>query len=761
MSVEVKYKSHQLALFLAAPLFALQGCSEQMDAVPGNVFLQQDQSLRSAYQNTTVTVYGEVVDSAGSAIEGAKISAFDQEAYSDVSGAFRLQGLPRRNVMITVEKGGSHTLQWPLQLQREASQATIQLEALTLTEVAANETRFMFGGDVSFARRFLDPQELTPSNRIPPNNPSALIQAGDPLVGSRQALDYIRSTLEQADFPVINFESPVTLNPATPHPTKDFVYFTLPESLEALTEVGINYVSLGNNHVYDYLEAGLQDTLSYLQQYQINYSGAGITPEAAFLPYETVINGLPVSFVSANSISGFRHEQLYVATNCVDVIYNPDACVSQGGAADLNDDTRLSSTISMAKDDGNYVIAQLHTGTEYTLSPSSYAYKRMTLAVEAGADLVISHHPHTAQGFRYHNDVLIFEGLGNFLFDQDRHDTMLGLLAQIDIDNQQVIRARGIPVYLKDYRPRRISGALANRFIRRLSESSRGEGSLSFPYQNTAWVFPEGALHTKRTAQLTHTVTIDQSGVGVVDLRHLIPSEASLSKVSSSEDGLSLAIGRDILLYGDFEDYDIDDQQFEAARWDVTGSDRFACMSGAYKGVQGLCMVRDAQSAGDTVAAFRNRIRVMGDGENTPNKNLSLFGYVSAKNSGPLNIVSRYYASFGEEVFGEESAYSHPGGDFSWQTLFSDLSMPEDLPEYAEQQMLNPRALRIFLRHSPTEYGGGMAAFDELAVINWYELQSLDGELAFETPHAQDFLRVEAAPGSYTLTLDYDIHLPE
>jgi len=395
------------------------------------------------------------------------------------------------------------------------------------------------------------------------------------------------------------------------------------------------------------------------------------------------------------------------------------------------------------------------------LSPSRYARDRMTLAVESGADLVISHHPHTAQGFRYHNGVLVFEGLGNFLFDQDRHDTMLGLLAQIDIDNQQVVQARGIPVYLKDYRPRRISGALANRFIRRLVESSRGGGVLAFPYQNTAWVLPEGALYTKQTEQLSHIVTVDQSGVAVVDLRHLIPSEASLSKVSTLSEGIGVSMGRDILLYGDFEDYDIDDQQFEAARWDVTGGDRFACMSGAYQGVQGLCMVRDAQSGGDTVAAFRNRVRVTGDGENTPNKSLSLYGYVRAENSGPLQIVSRYYASFGEEVFGEELAFSHPGGDFSWQPLLSDLNMPDDLPEYSEQQMLNPRALRLFLRHSPTEYGGGMVAFDELAVINWNEPQLLDGELSYETPHAQDFLRVEAAPGSYTLTLDYDIHLPE
>ncbi|MCF6218184.1 MAG: CapA family protein [Gammaproteobacteria bacterium] len=748
-----------LLVLIASLLWSLSGC-EKNDAVSVSDFLQQEQLLRDRYQNNTVDIHGEVVDESGNPVEGALVAALGVQGYTDQQGRFSLQNLARKNVLLSVDATRFRLFQHPLKMQIPVTQQLLQLAPFILTAKNSNEARLLFGGDLSFARRFLDPLELASRDEIPADYPGALIRSSDPLPGSRQALDYIRSTLMQADFPVINFESPVTLNPQTPHPTKDFVYFSLPESLPALSEAGISYVSLGNNHVYDYLGAGLQDTLAYLTEYGFQYSGAGATPEEAFAPYEIEINGMPISLVSANSVSGSRYADLYVATDCNGVNYDP--CTPQGGAADLNDGVRVTTTINTAQAKGHFVITQLHGGAEYRWTPSDYIYGRMTLAVESGADLVISHHPHVAQGFGYHNGVLIFEGLGNFLFDQDRHDTMLGLMAQVDVRDQQIVRAQGIPIYLEDYRPRRISGDLANRFIRHLSEFSRGN-ALSFPYQYSAWILNQGELHTKQTEQINHTITIGESRVGVVDLRHLIPSEASLARVSSVSSGLDIAVGRDILLYGDFEDYDIDNQLFEAARWDLSGSSRFACMSGAYQGVQGLCLVRDAQSSGDTVSAFRNRIRVMGDAENRPNKNLSLFGYLRGENSGEVRITVRYYASFGEEVFGEEQAYYHAGGDFPWQPLLSDLTMPEDLnlPQYQDQPSLNPRALRLFLRKSPTEYGGGMVAFDELAVINWGELRPLNGAFILQTPHAQDFLRIEAAPGHYTLQLTYETYRPE
>lgn len=87
-------------------------------------------------------------------------------------------------------------------------------------------------------------------------------------------MSFVQPLLGTADYRALNLETPVTARPRTPHPTKDFVFFSLPESLGALTEAGIDYVGLGNNHVYDYLDDGLADTLRHVEAARLGRSGA-------------------------------------------------------------------------------------------------------------------------------------------------------------------------------------------------------------------------------------------------------------------------------------------------------------------------------------------------------------------------------------------------------------------------------------------------------------------------------------------------------
>jgi hypothetical protein len=87
--------------------------------------------------------------------------------------------------------------------------------------------RFLFGGDVSFGRRFIDPGETAGRDQVPADDPDALILVSDPLPGSKACVDWVRPYFQAVDFGVVNFESPVTDDPSTPHPDKDFVFFTL------------------------------------------------------------------------------------------------------------------------------------------------------------------------------------------------------------------------------------------------------------------------------------------------------------------------------------------------------------------------------------------------------------------------------------------------------------------------------------------------------------------------------------------------------
>jgi hypothetical protein len=405
---------------------------------------------------------------------------------------------------------------------------------------------------------------------------------------------------------------------------------------------------------------------------------------------------------------------------------------------------------------GQLAIVQIHSGYEYTCFPSDYTCGVYEAVAEAGAALVVGNHTHIAQGMGWTDSgPLALHCLGNFAFDQDRADTMLGQLVEVQQDGTTLRRVHALPTYLEDYRPRLITGALSDRFLRRVAESSDSGTGLAI-YADRLWLLPAGEIvREERTVSVT--VTVGESGTVDVDLRdHLLPGEsvAWLSMPDADE----ITIGRDLLLFGSFEDEDIDDDAYEAARWDLTSESRETCFGGARSGVLGLCTYRNEASVEDTVAPFRNRVRVWGDGLHTPNKALTLFGYLHGEGAGPVSAVVRCSASVGDNEFGEESFSLSDGGSFGWTAFSHDLTMPPDTDD-AEAELLNPRALRLFLHHGPTRAGWGRAAMDDLAVISWEESLAPSGGV-LEVPHPREFLRVAAAPGEHTLTLSLEAPRP-
>lgn len=684
----------------------------------------QEQTLQSTWQANRLSLSGMVTDATGVAISGASVSLNNAITTTDITGLFTLADLPPRSGLLQITHSAYRAETRLVNLQLPVSVTSLTLDPVTMTLQQAAQVRLMFGGDVSFGRRYLDPAETTPLTEIPPDNAAALIQASNPQPGTQNVLQWIKPWFEEADWSVVNLETPVTNNPLTPHAEKSFIFFTLPGSLAALSWAGIDYVSLGNNHVYDYLQGGLSDTQVNLNTAGIFYSGAGASSAEAFTAYRRQIKSQNYAFISATSVSGSQYTVNYVA----------DA--NKGGAADLRQDADVLATLQTELNAGYVPIVQWHTGKEYTLTPTAYAAGRMALAANNGAALVVSHHPHVAQGVAVVNGTVVVEGLGNLAFDQSRLDTFLGLTARVDMTGSVVNQLRLQPVYIKNFTPSPVGGNLANRFLRRIGEYSNGRGAIVYPYQQQGFVAFDAAQVSQTQQFASVDITLPVSGTSIVDLREYAGSDFSLSMIETTVP-VSLNIGRDIMLYGDFEDSDGDTQTLETAHWDVSGESRFVCLSYAYRGTAGLCSVRDSNNSSDSLTAFRNRMRVTGDALDTPNKNLSLFGYIKGENAGPVSITARYYASVGSQTFGEEVAYQNNGGSFDWRAFSADLNMPaNDLA----------RATRIFIRHSPPSNGEATAAFDELAIINWEE--NLNSGVAISFPHARDFVKVQGTPGA-------------
>lgn len=553
----------------------------------------------------------------------------------------------------------------------------------------------------------------------------------------------------------------MTDEPRDVHQDKDFVFFTLPESLPALSlELGIRYVNLGNNHLYDYLESGIQDTIRHLTEHGYAFSGAGHTSDDAYAPYFENIGSEMFGFVSATSVSGSQHPIDYIAKGD-----------DKGGAADLRDDELMANAVQLVKDQNAVAIVFPHTGKEYSFYPTAYAASRFEACVQAGADLIIGHHTHVSQGFEVKDGIFIAHCLGNFAFDQSRLETMLAMVAEVDQRGKKTVRARGRPIYIEDYRPRPMVGDLANLYLRRIGMFSRNV--LAFGYNGDVVIDLDGSSRKFELETYVESVTIPASkSFAVLDMRGKMPDGASIASVDVSGGPTMLYVGHDIMeSHGCFEDNEVDDFVMDAAqRWDVSSGSSYVCMENTHRGVGALCSYRREYNTDDSVVAFRNRIRVEGDEANEPNKFVTLLGYSQAEEAGNHFIVARYYSSFGDkefgEEFGEESFPLAPGGSYDWQMFGHDLNMPPDSPG-ADTVATAARAIRYFIHHSPppansTTDGEGLVRIDDVASVNWNaESASSDGRISLSTPNNKDFVRVEGTPGAtYQVTIKYQVYAP-
>ena len=295
----------------------------------------------------------------------------------------------------------------------------------------------------------------------------------------------------------------------------------------------------------------------------------------------------------------------------------------KGGAANATDTPGVIDSLAFIPNTET-VIAQVHGGFEYSFKPfgTNGVLSRMNLAANNGADLVVAHHPHTAQGLGKSNGKWLLHSLGNFAFDQDRIETMMGILARIDMRSKATQAIRLLPVYIKGYIPTPAAGDTVNRLFRRLAENS-DTGVYIYPYLGQGWVTDDLSKLSVQSRSVPISVTIDASGAGVVDLRVAMQSDEFLQSVTPNQP-LLLQTGRDLLWFGDFEDIDSDSSPFDgaSAHWDLTSGSKISCARGAYQGSAGLCSGRSSTNKTDSVVALRQRVRVDGDAINTPEKDL-------------------------------------------------------------------------------------------------------------------------------------------
>lgn len=220
--------------------------------------------------------------------------------------------------------------------------------------------------------------------------------------------DGVIDILNKADITIANNEFTISTR-GTPLKNKTFTFRANPDNLKVYTEMGVDLVTLANNHVYDFGEEAFLDMLDALDNFGMPHIGAGKNINEASKPYYFVIMGRKIAFVNAS-----RAEKN---------IMTPGATETSSGVLRCYNPDKFIETIKEAKSNSDYVIALVHWGKENYHTLEDEQIETAKMYIDAGADAIVGSHAHVLQGMEFYKDKLIAYNLGDFIFSKKTKDT--------------------------------------------------------------------------------------------------------------------------------------------------------------------------------------------------------------------------------------------------------------------------------------------------------------------------------------------------
>jgi len=243
----------------------------------------------------------------------------------------------------------------------------------------------------------------------------------------------IADYLQKADILVGNLEGPISDKGVKAGSIYSFRMD--PKAIGGLTYAGFDILSLSNNHMLDYTKEALTNTLSRLEEAKIDHTGGGLNQDEAYSPVIKELNGTKIAFLSYTNLGS----------------PNWAAGTTTAGIAWLTEE-KLEQGIESAKEKADIVIVSFHIGEEYKAEPDTAQKHFSQLAIDYGADAVISHHPHVVQKQEIYKGKHIFYSLGNFVFDQGfSKETMEGQIVKISIKEGEIQEVTPIKIKMNEF----------------------------------------------------------------------------------------------------------------------------------------------------------------------------------------------------------------------------------------------------------------------------------------------------------------------
>lgn len=659
----------------------IAGCAERLNRGEANSDRaddstdSSDESRTESFEPAPGSIVGTVVDLDGDPVPDANVAA--------------VRGSSTIDETLTTKDG-----EFELAVDGPAWVRVSHPDYLTEVDAAAPGERYQlratpdegtvaltFGGDVMFGRRFYRSNDdlLSPQFRIDPDNRRADHNA---------ILEHVRPLFESADIGSVNLESPLTTTEWR-HPEKSITFTSHPVAADALADAGVTYTALGNNHVFDALPPGFEETVETLDAVGIAHSGAGTSGEAAWAPAVLEPSGISVGFISCTTLAGGPYEVDWSADNNPSVEHTVEQdgksiTVPGSTGVALASPRRLADAVERARAgvDPDLLVVQIHGGRQYQREPTEGIVDLVDAAIEAGADLVVNHHPHVTGGIEYRNGALVAWSLGNFVFDQDLWETFRSYALTVHVTDEDVVRASTNPLLIDGYVPKGATGQIGNTIVRETAGYSADR-------------FVPTATGLESTAAASVTTTTERfDGDGTI----VAGDRGWIDEIEDSEG--TIEVGRDRFVSGEFGDNLVDDRRFGGPLWRF---DQDEATAGEGFGVDdhgGIQLVRAATDDRNAVLEPRSRIPVF-------EADLTITGVYRFDGRANLSVLIDWAESrSGSASAGETVELDGTDGEF--ERFRRRLEPPA-----------NATHLDASVALSPPNDGDSEAFVDELRLIEW------------------------------------------
>lgn len=251
--------------------------------------------------------------------------------------------------------------------------------------------------------------------------------------------EMVKEYFNNDDITIGNLETSIT-NRDIKWEDKQFNFKSDPKNLKAMKEAGIDVLTLANNHTLDYGYEGLLDTLNHLDKNDIKRVGGGKNRREAMEGIIIEKDGIRVGVLSFSRV--VPDVKWYATDKRPGIVGAYDPHIKG-----------VITRIEEMKKEADIIIVSIHWGVELSTTPRKQEKDLAIKLIDAGADVIMGHHPHVLQGVEIYKNKPIFYSLGNFVFGTKSELTANTMIAQINFIDKEINNIKIIPCSITGGRP--------------------------------------------------------------------------------------------------------------------------------------------------------------------------------------------------------------------------------------------------------------------------------------------------------------------